>query len=164
MLWVTPRPHHLIRACFTQLLTCWSQGMFEHVSSRPTIPLQPYRFLGRQDRPFRVQGNRLNPSRKTLMVLGKKQSVILTSLGSRRGGPQAQRNGSSQGAETNKLRLSFFAFQTDKENPSPWKASSAGFDVLLPSGTALDKRGRQGQGAENKEGFPGLLIILLLCK
>lgn len=80
------------------------------------------------------------------------------------GGPQAQRNGSSQGAETNKPRLSSFGFQADKENPSPSKASSAGFDVPLPSGTTSDKRGRRGQGAENKETFPGLLIILLLCK
>lgn len=63
-----------------------------------------------------VQGERLKSNKKTPTGAGK-QSVVLTSPGSL-GGPGAQRNGSGQEAEANKLRLSFFAFQSDQEKKS----------------------------------------------
>lgn len=131
--------------------------------SRPTILLQLYGFRRRQNTPFRVQGSRLNPSRKTPTILGKKQSVILTSPGSLGGGVLRPREMAAVRGQRQTSR-DCLPFQADKENPSPRKASSAGFDVPLPSGAASDKRGRRGQGAENKEAFPGLLITPLLCK
>lgn len=81
-----PRNQPLVLACFTQLLTYWPRETFEYVFSRPTILLQLYGFLRRQHTAFRVQGSRLNPSRKTPTIPGKKQSVILTSPGSLGGG------------------------------------------------------------------------------
>lgn len=112
-----------------------------------------------------VQGERLKPNKKTPTGDGK-QSVVLTSPGSL-GGPGAQRNGSGQEAEANKLRLSFFAFQSDqgkKKFPlhtKPPQQALMSFFQAAPLQTGEAGRGRE---LRTRKAFPGLLIILLLCK